>query len=91
MICIKLITDGSKYICYKIFEFQINAILISKFPNNIKKHNCFIILLFIERNVSLAPNQNIRMISEGSCDTEVWSNDAEIQLCHHIAFKNVLK
>ncbi len=25
--------------------------------------------------------QIIRMISEGSCDTENWSNDAEIQLC----------
>ncbi len=28
-------------------------------------------------NVSLAANQHIRMISEGSCDTEDWSNDAE--------------
>ncbi len=26
---------------------------------------------------SWAANQNIRMISEGSCDTEDWSNDAE--------------
>ncbi len=25
----------------------------------------------------LRPNQHIRMISEGSCDTEDWSNDAE--------------
>ncbi len=25
----------------------------------------------------LAANQNMIMISEGSCDTEVWSNDAE--------------
>ncbi len=23
------------------------------------------------------------MISEASCDTEDWSNDARIQLCHH--------
>jgi len=23
------------------------------------------------------------MISEGSCDTEDWSKDAEIQLCYH--------
>ncbi len=29
------------------------------------------------RNVSCAANQYIRMISEGSCDTEDWSNDAE--------------
>jgi len=31
----------------------------------------------IIRIVSLAANQHIRMISEGSCDTEGWSNDAE--------------
>ncbi len=29
------------------------------------------------RNVCWAANQHIRMISEGSCDTEDWSNDAE--------------
>ncbi len=28
-------------------------------------------------NVSWVSNQHIRMISEGSCDTEDWSNDAE--------------
>ncbi len=28
-------------------------------------------------NVYLAPNQPIRMISEGSCDTEDWSNNVE--------------
>ena len=28
-------------------------------------------------NVSCASNHHIRMISEGSCDTEDWSNDAE--------------
>ncbi len=33
--------------------------------------------LIIIRNVSLAVNQHIRKISEGSCDTEDWSNDAE--------------
>ncbi len=27
--------------------------------------------------VSWAPNQHIRMISEGSCDTEDWSNAAK--------------
>ncbi len=29
------------------------------------------------RNISWASNQYIRMISEGSYDTEDWSNDAE--------------
>jgi len=28
-------------------------------------------------------NQYIRMISEGSCDTEDWSNDAENSALHH--------
>ncbi len=28
-------------------------------------------------NVSWAADRYIRMISEGSCDTEDWSNDAE--------------
>ncbi len=28
-------------------------------------------------------DQHIRMISEGSCDTEVWSNDAENSDLHH--------
>ncbi len=32
-------------------------------------------LMIIIRNVSWAPNQNIRMISKGSCDTKDWSND----------------
>ncbi len=30
-----------------------------------------------KRNVSYASNQNITVISEGSCDTEDWSNDAD--------------
>jgi len=31
----------------------------------------------LNRNVSWAADQHIRLISEGSCDTEEWSNDAE--------------
>ncbi len=31
----------------------------------------------IDSNVSRAANQHIRVISEGSCDTEDWSNDDE--------------
>ncbi len=34
-------------------------------------------------NVSWAVNQHIRMISEGSCDTEDWSNDAENSALHY--------
>ncbi len=39
--------------------------------------------LIIIRNVSWAANQHIRMVSEGSCDTEDWSNDAENSALHH--------
>ncbi len=46
------------------------------------------------RNVSCATNQHIRMISEGSCDTEDWSNDAENSALHprnnlHLFFKMI--
>ncbi len=34
-------------------------------------------------NVSLTANQHIIMISEGSCDTEDWSNDAENTALYH--------
>ncbi len=30
----------------------------------------------IDNNVFRAPNHNVRMISEGSSDTEDWSNDS---------------
>jgi len=30
-----------------------------------------------------AANHHIKVISEGSCDTEDWSNDAEISDLHH--------
>ncbi len=33
--------------------------------------------------IPLVENQYIRMISEGSCDTEDWSNDAENSALHH--------
>ncbi len=41
------------------------------------------VFIIIIRNVSLAPNQYIIMISEGSCDSEDWSNDAENSALHH--------
>ncbi len=36
-----------------------------------------VVLNIDDKNVSWAVNQHIRMISEGSCVTEDWSNDAE--------------
>ncbi len=35
------------------------------------------------RNVSWAPNQHIRIIPEGSCDSKTWLLLLKIQLCHH--------
>ncbi len=40
----------------------------------------------IIRNVSWAANEHIRMISEGSRDTEDCSNDAENSALHHIKY-----
>ncbi len=40
-------------------------------------------LIIIIRNAFWAANQHIRMISEGSCDTEDWSNDAENSALHY--------
>ncbi len=57
----------------KLFEMLL-------FSQNIKQHKFSVFFtrtLLIIINVSLAANQHIRMISEGSCDTEDWSNDAE--------------
>jgi len=35
------------------------------------------LIVIIIRNVSWTANHHVRMISEGSCDTEGWSNDAD--------------
>ncbi len=49
------------------FEFYIHQIILKMFPHHsIDNNKCF-----------LSTNQHIRMISEGSCDTGDWSNDAE--------------
>ncbi len=47
------------------------------FPKNIKQQFSIIII-----NVSWSANHHIRMISEGSCDTEDWRNDAENSALH---------
>ncbi len=50
--------------------------MVSDFPQKYEAAQQFSILLII-RNVSKTANQHIIMISEGSCDTEDWSNDDE--------------
>ncbi len=37
----------------------------------------------MDNKVSWAAKQHIIIISEGSCDTEDWSNDAENTTVHH--------
>ncbi len=62
---------------------------------NIKQHNSFTIvnqhirsatLIIIQhiRSATLILIQHFRMISEGSCDTEDWSNDAENSALLHM-------
>ncbi len=56
---------------------------VSQFRQNCEVAQLFSTLITI-RNVIWAANQHIRMISEGSCDTEDWSNDAENSALYHI-------
>ncbi len=57
--------------------------LFHSLHKNMKQRDCLITTLIIFRNVSWAVNQNIRMISEASCDTKDWSIDAENTALHH--------
>ncbi len=46
---------------------------VLRFPQNYDAQMFGLII----RNVCSAANDQVRVISEGSCDTEAWSNDAE--------------
>ncbi len=48
--------------------------IVSPFPQKNLAAQLFSTLIIIIKN---AANQHIRMIPEGSCDTEDWSNDTE--------------
>ncbi len=58
------------------FHLSKNPEQMYQFPQEPQAANQFSTLIII-RNVSLAANQHISMISEASCDTEDWSNDTE--------------
>ncbi len=58
----------------------------SQFPQNINIYNINIKVL-INKNMIIKHQLSNRMISEGSCDTEDWSNDAEISASH---FRRIL-
>ncbi len=62
--------------CYKILFFL--RITVSTKILNSRTFSTLIIII-----VSWPSNQRIRMISEGSCDTEDWSNDAENPALRH--------
>ncbi len=50
----------------------------------INVHSSYNPVFNIYNNVFVAVNQLIRMISEGSCDAEDWSNGAENSALHHM-------
>jgi len=66
-----------------LFNFIHQRILtkLSRFPQKYEAAQLFSTLIIII-NVSWASNHHIRVISEGSCDTEDWSNDAELSFDH---------
>ncbi len=57
--------------------FQINAVLLNFLLSKKPKNKLYSAVFNIIINVFWAANQHIRMIYEGSCDTEDWSNDAK--------------
>ncbi len=71
----------------KKYIFQIKSVLLNfLFIKESWKIKCIstkifgsiaVFNIYINQNVSRAAYQYIGMISEGSCDTEDWSNDAE--------------
>jgi len=71
----------------KKIKIQVNAVLLNfLFCKSITWKNIITVStkISITRNVAWAVNQHIIMISEGSCDTEDYSNDAENSALHHI-------
>ncbi len=66
-----------------MFLFQINAVLLKKkkkvspFHKKLSSKKKFSTLLIIQHQYQLMIIEHIRMISEGSCDTKYWSNEAE--------------
>jgi len=56
--------------------------MILKLNNNM--YQSWHVLCYTLYMLGCVVNQRIRMISEGSCDTEDWSNDAENSGIHNI-------
>ncbi len=64
------------YIISHFYKKRRKKVALVDFHQNPEKVSQFPTLITIS-NVSWAVSQHIRVISEGSCDTEDWSNDAE--------------
>ncbi len=62
-----------------VFTISVQQRILKKIMVSMKILSCTNVLNIdnISWNISWASNQHIKMISEGSCDTEDWSNDAE--------------
>ncbi len=75
---LKLIKSDSERIYSVTKDFYIKCSDSEKKPITISTKNIKQITAFstfsIVRNIFWAPNHNIWMISEGSCDTEDWTN-----------------
>ncbi len=63
-------------VCVCVCVYIYIYIYIYSFKKNIREQKQAIFIAD-NNNVSWAVNQHIKMISEGSCDTEDWINDAE--------------
>ncbi len=70
----------------KIFSLIPKFYIVTKIVTILSSKTVFHFTIKI--NVSAAPNKHIIMISEGSCATEDWSNDAENSA---LPFRNILK
>ncbi len=60
---------------------EINVFLV--FTKILSSKTVQLFSTLIRRNVSWAANQHIRLISEESCDTDDWKNDAENSAWYH--------
>ncbi len=90
---------GSLLTLFNAFNFTFNASFLNKsinflnfwmvayqgFHKHMKQSKLFLtLIIIIIITVSWAANQHIRIISEGSWNTEDWSNDAENSALHHM-------
>ncbi len=70
------ISISNKWCSFELSIHQIMKNTMYQFPQKYSAAQLFSTLIAI-KNISWTANQHIRMISDGLCDTEAWSNDAE--------------